>query len=107
MKIDTSKSLNLFRGLGWLVIGVVGLLFGVDWLEAMGVSPYAARRFGNLFTIAVAVLGSYRVGRDVFKIDPGAVCATGETPNPIAYAILQLGRILLCGFFAIAAVSGV
>lgn len=91
------KPLNVIRGLGWLVIAVLGYLM-LDSLGALGFSEYAQRKLGALFTIAAVVFGSYRVSRDVFKVDPGAVA-----DSPVAYALLQCGRMLLTGLFAVAA----
>lgn len=90
--------LNLARGLGWLLIAAIGY-FLIDTAELVGMSAYTQRKLGALLTIAAVVLGSYRVSRDVFKIDP-ASCAEGDR---VAYALLQLARVLLCGAFAIAA----
>lgn len=88
---------NLLRGLGWLVIAVLGYLL-LDAMPHLGVTEYTQRKLGALFTIAAVVFGAYRVSRDVFKVDPGQFSS-----NPVAYAILQFGRMLLAGLFAIAA----
>lgn len=86
---------NLQRGLGWLAVAAIGF-FVLGYLPQIGVPEYTARALGSLFKIAAVVFGSYRVSRDVFKIDPG------QTADPTAFALLQLSRALLCGLFAVA-----
>lgn len=92
----------LLRGIGWLIIAIVGAIFITKYSGELDMPAYVTRWIGNLLKIASVIFGSYRVSRDVFKIDPSMVAST-----PMAFATLHLARVLLCGFFALAVCSGV
>lgn len=96
------ENLALFRGIGWAVVAILGAIFITKYSGELDMPAYVTRWLGNLLKIASVVFGSYRVSRDVFKIDPSTVAST-----PVAFAILHLARVLLCGFFAWAVCSGV
>lgn len=89
---------NIHRGLGWLLVAMIGL-WSIDHLAWTGLSEYSVRKLGALFTIAATVFGSYRISRDVLRIDPSR-CADQSS---VAAALLQLARCLLMAGFAIAA----
>jgi hypothetical protein len=84
------------RGLVWLAVAALGL-WSIDHLGWTGLSTYSLRKLGALFTVAASVWGSYRISRDVLRIDPSA--ADG---SPVAQAILQLARAVLVGIIAVA-----
>lgn len=86
---------NFQRGVGWLVIAAVGL-WSMDHLAWTGLSEYSIRKLGALFAIAGSVFGSYRISRDVLRIDPSS------TNDPIASALLSLARAIVVTGIAVA-----
>lgn len=94
---------NLFRGVGWLIIALLGAwAIGSGFLQEHGVNEYTARWLGVCFKAASAVWAGYRISRDVLKIDP-SVAFTGSVP----FAILHIARAILIGALVLAVTQGV
>lgn len=100
---EPTRQLNLFRGIGWLLVAIIGAwLIGSGFLARVGVNEYTARWLGVCFKAASAIWAGYRVSRDVLKIDP-SLAITGSVP----FAVLHCARALVICAFVLAVTQGV
>lgn len=101
---EVAGKINIFRGIGWLIVALLGAwVIGSGKLQEYGVNEYTARWLGVCFKCASGVWAGYRVSRDVLKIDPGSWYST----NLQAFALLHLARAVIVGIIILAVTQGV